>query len=137
MNFFKKIFRSDFSAGIPNLNGLNNLRYLDLDQCEIQGTLDLSFLPMLDSLDLSQNADLTDLIISRTQPLGKDSEYLEISDCSLSSESVDNILVELSENGMTGGYISINGINNGIPGPVGLAAKSVLEGNGWTVTVSE
>lgn len=57
--------------------------------------------------------------------------------CSLSSSSVDNILVSLDEAGQEDGTIDLTGANNSPPSGLGLAAKVNLEGKGWTVNVEE
>jgi hypothetical protein len=49
----------------------------------------------------------------------------------LSSDEVDNILVDLDAGGQTDGSVYVN--NNSPPGPAGLAAKTSLEGKGWWV----
>lgn len=128
---------SDFSAGIPDLTGLDNLRFIDVDGSLISGSVDISFLPALDDFDFSSNPGLTELIISSSQPLGLNNEYLDLSSCALTQTSVDAILVALSQNGViTNAIIDIQGGTNAAPGAAGLAAKSVLEGNGWNVIVN-
>lgn len=127
---------SDFSAGIPNLRGLNSLRYVDFDDCGISGSVDVSFLPALHDFDFSQNEDLTELIISSSQPLGEDGQYLNLNNCSLTQSSVDAILVALSLNGMNGEAIDLSGGTNAVPSATGLAAIEVLENNGWQVYVN-
>lgn len=127
---------SDFSAGIPDLRGLNSLRYVDFDQCGISGSVDISFLPALHDFDFSGNEDLEELIISSSQPLGEDDQYLNVSNCDLTQSSVDAILVALSVNGMNGEAIDLAGGTNAAPSATGLAAKDVLEGNGWTVYIN-
>jgi hypothetical protein len=127
---------SDFSAGTPNLSGLSSLKFFDLDQCGITGSIDISFLPVLDDFDLSGNGELTEVIISSSQPLGSAGQYVNISDCALTQSSVDAILVALSENGISGGTINLQGGTSSAPGSVGLSAKSLLQSNGWTVIVN-
>lgn len=55
--------------------------------------------------------------------------------CSLSLNSVDNILISLDEAGVENGIVDITGGNNAPPTVAGLAAKTNLEGKGWTVNV--
>jgi len=127
---------SDFSGGIPDLTGLTNLKFVDFDDSDLSGSVDISFLPSLDDFDFSQNANLTELIISSSQPLGLDEQYVNASDCGLTQASVDAILVALSLNGISGATIDLEGGTNATPGAAGLAAKTVLEGNGWEVLVN-
>jgi hypothetical protein len=127
---------SDFSGGIPDLTGLTNLKYVDFDDSDISGSVDISFLPSLDDFDFSQNSNLTELIISSSQPLGLDEQYVNAGDCGLTQASVDAILVALSLNGISGATIDLEGGTNATPGAAGLAAKTVLEGNGWEVLVN-
>jgi hypothetical protein len=123
---------SDFSGGIPNLRGLENLFWLDLDQCGITGFVDLSYFPSLRGFDLSGNTGLTSVTISRSQSLG-DGEEVLLDGCALTQESVDFILVELSNNGITNGYVDLRDGTNAVPSGTGIAAKAILESNGWTV----
>lgn len=128
---------SDFSAGIPDLSGLNSLKFIDVDESLISGSVDISFLPALDDFDFSLNSGLTELIISSSQPLGFNNQTLNASGCGLTQTSVDAILVALSLNGISPARIFLNGGTNASPGATGLAAKAILEGNGWTVLVNE
>lgn len=127
---------SDFSAGIPDLSGLDSLKFIDVDESLISGSVDISFLPALEDFDFSINPGLTELIISSSQPLGFNNEYLNANYCGLTQTSVDAILVALSQNGISGGQIGLQGGTNATPGAAGLAAKSVLEGNSWSVDVN-
>jgi PKD repeat protein len=127
---------SDFSGGTPNLTGLNNLKFVDFDESDISGSVDISFLSSLDDFDFSANPGLTELIISSSQPLGLDEQYLNASGCGLTQASVDAILVALSLNGISGATIDLQGGTNAVPGAAGLAAKTVLEENGWEVLIN-
>lgn len=126
---------NDFSGGFPDLSGLNNLNWIDFDQCGITGSIDISNLPSLRYLDLSGNLDLTEVIISSTQPLG-DAGDLYFNNCALTQNSVDNILVQLSLNSINGAYLDLTGGTNASPGPTGLAASAVLAGRGWSVNIN-
>jgi Leucine-rich repeat (LRR) protein len=126
---------SDFSEGIPNLTGLSSLEWIDMDQCGLVGSINLSFLASLRGFDLSGNSSMTEVIISSTQALC-DGQEINLFGCGLTQQSVDNILVALSTNGVSGGYISLHGGTNASPSATGLAAKGVLEGNGWDVEVN-
>ena len=52
-----------------------------------------------------------------------------------SSAEIDNILVDLDASGVTFGYCSLEG-DNAAPGAAGQAAKTSLEGKGWTVSTN-
>jgi len=121
---------SDFSGGFPDLVGLVNLEFFDADQSLIAGSLDISMLPSLTGFDLNGNTDLTEIIIDSSQPLGNGGYDVNAYNCDLTEEAVDNILVALSTNGVSGGYVELNGGTNATPSATGLAAKAVLEGNG-------
>jgi hypothetical protein len=123
---------SDFSAGIPSLAGLTSLSIIDFDQCSISGVVDLSGLPVLEQLDFFGNAALTSIIIADAQPI---IQFIA-SNCALTETAVDDILVVLSNNGVTGGQVELNGGTSAIPSATGDAAKLVLEGNGWDVFVN-
>jgi hypothetical protein len=78
---------------------------------------------------------MTEVIISSEQSLG-DGQEVNLFSCALTQQSVDNILVALSNNGVSNGYVQLEGGMNAIPSATGLAAKAVLEGNGWNVNVN-
>lgn len=122
---------SDFSGGAPDFTGLNSLRWIDMDQCSITGSLDLSSLPSLEGFDLNGNTGLTEVIISSSQPLGVES--INLAGCALTEESVDNILVVLDVIGGTSSTLDIDGGTNAPPSSTGLTAKASLEGKGWSV----
>lgn len=123
---------SNFSGGIPNISALTALQTLDLDECNISGILDLSGLTSLISIDLAGNLALTSVVIADTQPI----DSLSAAACNLTQTAVDDILVVLSNNGVSNGFVNLSGGTNAAPSATGLAAKAVLEGNGWTVTVN-
>jgi len=126
---------NDFSNGIPDLSDLNALQFLDLDQCGITGTVDLSNFTLLKGFDLSNNTALTGVTITSSQPLG-DSEIINISNCALYQLAVDNILIALAANAIDNGFVDLSGGTNWNPSATGLAAKTTLEGRSWTVTVN-
>ena len=122
---------SDFSAGMPSLAGLTSLTLIDFDQCSISGIVDLTSLPVLADLDFTGNA-LTSIIIDDTQPIID----FDCNSCDLTETAVDDILVVLSNNGITGGFVGVDDGTSAAPSATGLAAKLVLEGNGWIVNVN-
>jgi len=123
---------SEFSGGVPNLSGLTTLEILDLDQCGISGVLDLSGLTSLITLDVAGNLALTSVVIADSQPI---TDFNGI-DCALTETAVDDILVVLSNNGQTNGNVDLSAGTSAPPSATGLAAKAVLEGNGWVVNVN-
>jgi len=123
---------SEFSGGIPSLAGLTSLSLIDFDQSGISGVVDLSGLPALADLDFSGNTAITSIIVADTQPIIDFNAF----NCALTETAVDDILVVLSNNGESNGYVDVSGGTNAAPSATGLAAKLVLEGNGWTVTVN-
>jgi Leucine-rich repeat (LRR) protein len=123
---------SDFSGGVPDLSALTALQTLDLDQCDISGILDLSGLTSLINLDVAGNLALTSVVIADSQPI---TDFNGI-DCALTETAVDDILVVLSNNGQTGGNVDLSSGTSAPPSATGLAAKAVLEGNGWVVNVN-
>ena len=126
---------SDFSGGFPDLTGLNNLNWIDFDQCDLIGTVNISNLPSLIRVDLSGNTNLNRVIISSSQPIGNGADF-SVQNCALTQPAVDNILMALAQNGINDGYADLSGGTNAIPSAIGLAAKAGLEGNGWTVNVN-
>jgi hypothetical protein len=128
---------SDFSENqldsIIGFSELTNLERLHLAACQLTGSIDLTIFPYLDDVDVGSNFDMTNVIISNTQPI-----YLfNAGGANLSEEVVDTILVTLSTNGVTGGGVcQLSGLNTAPPSATGLAAKAVLEGYFWTVTVN-
>lgn len=126
---------SDFSNGMPDLTGLNELRLIDFDQCGIIGTVDISGFPLLERFDFNNNEGLNRIIISSSQPLGSNGD-LDAFTCALTQTAVNNILIALAANVIDNGYIDLTGGTNAIPGASGLAAKATLEGRGWDVDVN-
>jgi hypothetical protein len=64
---------SDFSAnGLSSIIGLSdliNLEFLDIDQCGLSGTIDVSGFPALDFIDVGGNVNVTEVIITGSQPI--------------------------------------------------------------------
>jgi hypothetical protein len=128
---------SDFSGGFPDLSSVaGTLEYFDADQCDITGSLDLSGFSALNGFDLSGNAGLTSVTISSSQALG-DGREIYLNGCALTETAVDNILVALSENGITDGYVDLSGGTNAIPGATGDSALEVLDENDWNWDVNQ
>lgn len=51
----------------------------------------------------------------------------------LTQASVDHILITLDNNGLTNGYVDVNGGTSATPSVAGLAAEANLVGKGWIV----
>jgi hypothetical protein len=123
---------SDFSTGVPDISDLIALTNLDYDQCNISGNIDISYSTVLQFVDLSGNTNLTSVTITDAQPI----LTLFLSNCALTEQAVDDVLVTLSNNGQSNGVVNLDGGTNAIPSATGLAAKLVLEGNSWVVNVN-
>lgn len=121
---------SDFSAGIPNLTGRVNLETLDMDQCSITGSIDLSMLSSLTTLDLFGNTDLT----SVTLPISNFDE-VRITNAALTETSVNNILLALDASGSTNGTVELQGGTSAPPssGAIILATLQSLFDKSWEV----
>jgi hypothetical protein len=129
---------SDFSAGLPDLSDCTSLTYIDFDQCGIVGSVDVTNLTSLETFDFAGNTELTELIISSTQPLGSGGE-LYISDCALTQTAVDNILAALASGSVSNGYIRIdnddNEGTNTTPGEAGRESLFILNSRGWSFDI--
>ena len=102
---------SNFSAGIPDLTGLNALTYFDMDQCNISGAVDISQLSTLTGFDLSSNVNITS--VQLPEALLTD---VNIRNNALTEAAVNNILQWLD-----GSQVSTN---TAAPGNVGIAAST-------------
>lgn len=122
---------SDFSSGMPNLTGLTNLTWLDLDQSSISGSVDLSMLTSLTGFDLSGNS-----VTSVTLPESNLSNVI-LYDNNLTEEAVTDILEWLDGSGVEDGNVDLTGSGNAVVTSNGLTAKSNLQGKGWNVDVNE
>lgn len=124
---------NDFSAGIPNLAGLTSLQYIDMDQCNISGAVDISAQSFnaLTGFDLSGNAITS---IQLPEALLND---VVLYNNALTEEGVNNVLQWLDGSGVEGGYVDLSGGTNAVPTGNGATAKTNLQGKGWTVVVNE
>jgi hypothetical protein len=124
---------SDFSAGIPDLSGLNNLQNIDMDQCGIVGALDISASSFnaLTSIDFSGNS-----ITSITLPEANLTN-VDLNGNALTEEVVNDVLQWLDGSGVENGSVNLAGGTNAIPTDYGLTAKTSLQNKGWNVTVNQ
>jgi hypothetical protein len=129
---------SNFSAGLPNLSSLSSIRNIDFDQCGLAGTINISNLATLENFDLGGNTNLNNVIISRNQPLGAEGANLSFGECALTQDAVNNILIELANNNVTGSnpYIYMLGDNNAAPSGSGVEALYTLYDRGWYFEVN-
>jgi len=131
-----RIDDSEFSAGFPDLSDCTSLQFIDADDSHMSGSIDISNLPALRGFDFSQNGDLTELIISKDQPLG-DGEEVDIESCtSLTQTSLDNILQQLSSGSINEGYINFSNtvapsLNRGLP-----ALRNLVDDKGWSYSLT-
>jgi hypothetical protein len=122
---------SDFSAGVPNLTGLSSLTFLDMDECNISGNVDLSILPALTSFDLSGNTGLTSVTIFE-QVLND----VDLNNTALTEECVNDILQWLDGGGVLNGYVDLADGGSAAPTGTGITAKDNLLAKGWSVNVN-
>ena len=108
---------------------LTSLVYLHCGSNDIS-ELDVSALTSLVYLSCYSNS-IPELDVSALTSL----TYLSCHNNNMSQSAVDDILVDLDNAGASGGTCNIDG-TNAAPSATGLAAKTSLEGRGWTVTVS-
>ena len=53
--------------------------------------------------------------------------------CALNSTSVNNLILAVNASGLSGGILNVSGGTSASPSGAALAAKTALEGRGWTV----
>jgi hypothetical protein len=130
---------SDFSAGFPDLSDCTDLNIIDFDQCGIVGSVDISNLPLLEQFDFGGNLGLTELIISKNQPLGDNGSELLANDCALTQTAVDNILVALASGSISNGFVDLDNENetgtNATPGEAGRESLLILSDRGWSFDI--
>jgi len=130
---------NDFSEGLPDLSDCTSLKVIDFDQCNLVGSVDISNLPALEQFDFNGNLGLTELIISKNQPLGDEGELLA-NNCALTQTAVDNMLVALASGSISNGYISLDNPDdegtNATPGEAGRESLFILNSRGWSFDVT-
>jgi hypothetical protein len=131
---------SDFSAGLPDLSDCTSLKYIDADQSNLVGSIDLSNLTTLEGFDFNGNLGLTEVIISQTQPLGENGNSISLGNCALTQTAVDNILVALASGSISSGDIDVDndsGGTNAAPSQIGRDSLFILDSRGWGISVAD
>ena len=128
---------SDFSengtSSIQGLADLTSCEVIDLDQCGLSGTVDLSTLTNLQSVDVNGNIGISNLILSDTfAPIN----FLNANDNALTVSSVNNILIKLDEGGATSGEVDIRDGTNAAASGLGIDAAVNLDGKGWIINLN-
>ena len=110
-----------------NLQDCIDLETVELNDCNFQ-TIDFSGCTLLDTIDVFDNPNLNTLVIDSGCP---NIQYIDASNAAITN--VDDILIALDNNGLSGGFVDLSGGSSDTPGVPGLAAKANLVSNGWTV----
>lgn len=131
-------------SNLPNLGSLNlvvnqitaidltnndNLQEIRLNNNNLE-TLDLGNITNCTLLNLQSNSNLDTLILPGLNICG----YINVSTCSLPTSTIDAILIDLADNGSSGGNCFLDGGSNGIPTAAGITAADTLTSRSWTVT---
>jgi len=61
---------------------------------------------------------------------------VDLSSNALTEASVDHVLIALDDNGLTDGFLYLDGGTNATPSALGLAAKLSLEAKNWDVFIN-
>ena len=132
-------------SNLPNL-GILNLVVNHITKIDLTGCLNLNQLNLnnnqLTSLDISNCSNLSQIAVQNNPEITTIDLpnlyfciFFTASGGSLKSEVVDNILISLANQGITGGYCFLDGNLNGIPSDSGINAANYLTGDaGWVVT---
>lgn len=94
-------------------------------------SIDLSPSPLLTFASIGSNPNLTTITNTNSYRLVN---FMSAAGCALTSAVVDEILIALSVNGISGGYCFLDGGTSGTPSVDGVNAANVLISNGWNVT---
>lgn len=125
---------SNFSAGIPDISGLNALQFFDMDRCGISGDIDISASSFnnLTGFDFYGNTGITSITLPEAYL-----NQVNLEDTALTETAVNNILQWLDGSGVEGGYVTLQGGTSAIPTGNGATAKTNLQGKGWNVYVNQ
>ena len=138
-------------GGVSSVSGLQTLRgvrELTFSFCPNLTSLDVSNMPYLlyvtatasglTSIDLTGSTGIISLELSGNSLTSIDLTGLvnlfnvDLPDNGFSQQVVDYVLIFLANGSVSGGSLDISG-TNASPSAAGLAAKTILEGRGWTV----
>lgn len=121
-----------YGCSITSINLLKNkaLFYLRLDYNSLQ-SLNITGNPSLGSLYCGNN-QLTTLNISNNKEL----YYLDASNNQLSQNSVDQILINLDNFGVTSGNVNLGGSGNAVHSSLSNDAITSLLSKGWSLTLN-
>jgi len=124
---------SNFSAGIPDISGLNALQWIDMDQCSISGTIDISGSSFnnLTGFDLSGN-DITSITLPEASL-----NNVNLNNNALTATAVDYTLQWLAGSSVENGTVNLAGGTNAIPTENSAAARAILQDRGWNITVNQ
>jgi hypothetical protein len=117
------------TLGIIIIQGISTLTTIDLP------VLETTIVTTMFSILIQNNSSLTTLNIPSLLNLPTNITFIWTGNA-FSQTTVDNILLRMVASGRTGGIIDLSGGTSSTPSVTGLAAKSTLEGLGWTVTVN-
>lgn len=118
------------TVSVDNARAIMGVNEWDSDDMNIY-SLDLSGMKGLVQL-FHSNTILTHINITGSVSLND----VQLNNNALTEASVDHVLVTLDQNGLSNGNVDLSGGTNATPSAIGLAAKTSLEGKGWTVTIN-
>jgi hypothetical protein len=131
-------------SNLPNLGALNlianqitaidltsndNLQEIRLSDNNLE-TLDLGNITNCSLLNIQSNPNLATLNLPGLNLCG----YVSTFNCSLPTSTISAILIDLADNGSSGGNCFLDGGSNGVPTLAGINAANTLTGRSWTVT---
>lgn len=143
------------SLGIPTgLTTLTNLVEFNAYDCNFTTTLNLSTLTKLEtlycgntalpSINLSTCTKLKTLSVRNSSSVTalnlpstlNDLKRVEVDNNGLTATEINNLLIKLDTNGLSGGYFKSSGGTNAAPTGAGVTAKNNLIAKGWSVTTN-
>ena len=145
---FSLYLSDNYLGGLVNVSDLYNLTDINIGNNDIYSfiasennsslqtislyntlvaSLKFNYLPQLSFLDLSGNANLSDLDITGSQNIA----YLNCGTCGFQQEAIDNMLLTLNSFGTQSGTCVILG--NEAPSEIGLSAINDLLNRDWTI----
>lgn len=120
---------------------------LEVSSCPSFYRLNFSNLPPLTTVDLSNvgivESNMNDLgsyygcncpsLVNLYVPASLPVYSVYLDGCALNSTSVNNLILAVNASGLSGGILNVSGGTSASPSGAALAAKTALEGRGWTV----